>query len=348
MPDQLKIDNQIKLMNILENFVIKNIKYPLGDQTDQIQYYKSLGVDLGPNRLEYSDKVSELDKQNIYAYHSVGLYKETEQQKNYRNSAVQKIRLSNDPSDTIEIPLIDRLPRYYDDILTDIKNFNSYIKSQETINLKQVEKLRKKAFHTYAFHNDCQSLEVVPTEINKIFEKIHNGHKQRPTMDIIEQSFLAYAKKVLLDEKEVNKICFINKDIIIQQLETESIPFVREASIQQHKVDIKLLLLQLIRMNHTKESLLIPADPDGLSEAIYIFNEHEYFKKKRRKYKKLISSYRGKIKEIKGIRETDSQHLLRKKYTGDSETWLKQHKVCGQSLYQMIKDIVKKNKECPK
>lgn len=347
--NQLKLHNQIQLMQVLEEFVLKNIKYPLGDQTKQIEYFKLLSVDLRPNRLEYRYEITESDKQDIYALHAIGKFKETEQQKIHRATVIRKVHHSDDPNDAVKIPLIDRLPRYYNDILTDIKQFFSYIQSQETINLNQVEKLRKKAFHTYALHNDCQNLETVPKEIYKIFEKIHNGHQQQVTTSIIKKSFLQYAEQTLLDKNEVAKIRLINKDTIIEGLETASIPFVKEALIQQLKKNIELLDLQLTRRNHTKDCLLVPADPELKIGEIYIFskNDRKYFDVSRRKLKKRISHYRRKADELEGIRENTTIDILRKKYTGDSETWLKQHKVEGQSLYQLIKEIVQKNKKHP-
>lgn len=357
MSDQLKIDNQIKLMNILEDFVIKNIKYPLGDQTNQIQYYKSLGVDLGPNRLEYSDKVSELDKQNIYAYHSVGRYKETEQQKTYRNSAVQKIRLSNDPSDTIEIPLIDRLPRHYDDILTDIKNFNSYIKSQKTINLKQIEKLRKKAFHTYAMHNDCQSLEVVPKEILEFILKNQTGIQRQRTIATIKQAFLQFTEEVLLDEEKINKyIEMIEKnkslekleDEIIKQLESDSIPFVKEVLVKQRTIDIERFRSQIQYLENTKKILLThyQNDPDQPVDPLFIFKDHNYADVTINKLIDRIQDYEIQIDEFNGVKPPTRKSM--KKFTGASQTWLRQHKPNDQSLYKMIKEKTKNHKKCAK
>lgn len=360
MPDQLKIDNQIKLMNILEDFVIKNIKYPLGDQTDQIQYYKSLGVDLGPNRLEYNDRVSELDKQNIYAYHSVGRYKETEQQKTYRNSAVQKIRLSNDPSDTIEIPLIDRLPRYYDDILTDIKNFNSYIKSQKTITLKQVEKLRKKAFHTYAFHNDCQSLEAVPKEILEFILKNQSGNQRQRTIATIKQAFLQFTEEALLDEEasfdeekinkyiemiEKNKSLEKLEDEIIKQLESDSIPFVKEVLVQQRTIDIEIFRSQIQYLENTKKILLTHYQnaPDQPVEPLFIFKDHNYADVTIYKLIDRIKDYEIQIDEFNGVKPPTRKSM--KKFTGASQTWLRQHKPNGQSLYKMIKEKTKNHKK---
>ncbi|MBB4808821.1 hypothetical protein HNP31_000507 [Acinetobacter johnsonii] len=83
MSDQLLINNQIRLMNVLEDFVLKNIKYSgVGDQTSLHERLKFCGIDLGPNRQEYRYELTELDKQNIYSFHAVGHYKETEQKKN--------------------------------------------------------------------------------------------------------------------------------------------------------------------------------------------------------------------------------------------------------------------------
>ena len=231
--------------------------------------------------------------------------------------------------------------------MTEIKQFFAYTQSEESISLKQVEKLRKKAFYTYAMHNDCQSLEVVPIEINKIFEKIHNGHQQQISDNVIKKSFLQYAEKILLDRNEVAKISSIRTAVIIEDLTTASIPFVKEGLIHQHKLDGELLRLQAIVMEHKKDCLLIPADSDQQTEAIYIFSENDrkYLGNLKRKYKKRISHHQRKADEIEGIRKNTTQDIIRKKYTGDSETWLKQHLVANQSLYQLIKEIVKKNKQ---
>lgn len=71
-------------MNVLEDFVLKNIKYSgVGDQTSLHERLKFCGIDLGPNRQEYCYELTELDKQNIYSFHAVGHYKETEQQKKF-------------------------------------------------------------------------------------------------------------------------------------------------------------------------------------------------------------------------------------------------------------------------
>jgi hypothetical protein len=348
MSDQLEINNQIRLMNVLEDFVLKNIKYlGVGDQTALHERLKFCGVNLGQDRQEYCYELTELDKKYIYDLYAQGHFKETEQQKKYRATAVQQIHLAEDENDTVEIPLIDRLPRYYDDILTEIKQFFAYTQSEESISLKQVEKLRKKAFYTYAMHNDCQSLEVVPIEINKIFEKIHNGHQQQISDNVIKKSFLQYAEKILLDRNEVAKISSIRTAVIIEDLTTASIPFVKEGLIHQHKLDGELLRLQAIVMEHKKDCLLIPADSDQQTEAIYIFSENDrkYLGSLKRKYKKRISHHQRKADEIEGIRKNTTQDIIRKKYTGDSETWLKQHLVANQSLYQLIKEIVKKNKQ---
>ena len=342
MSDQLKIDNQISLMHVLEDFVLKNIKYSgVGNQTSLHEHLKFCGVDLQ----EYRYGITELDKKYIYDLHTQGRFKETEQQKNYRTTAVQKIHLAEDENDTVEILSIDRLPRFYDDILTEIKQFFAYIQSDEIISLKQVEKLRKKAFHTYAMHNDCLNLNAVPIEILESISKNQNGYQQRTTMATIRQGFIQYAEKILFDKEEVSKISSINKATIIQDLETKSIPTVKKALIQQLKVDIKILLFDCIRINRAKKVLLTHANPDQQEEAIFIFNDDEFYKKTRRKLKKRISEYRNKIDEIKNSGEQTSKSMIRKKYTGDSETWLKQHKVQDQTLYQLIQEIVKKNRE---
>ncbi len=342
MSDQLKIDNQISLMHVLEDFVLKNIKYSgVGNQTSLHEHLKFCGVDLQ----EYRYEITELDKKYIYDLHTQGRFKETEQQKNYRTTAVQKIHLAEDENDTVEILSIDRLPRFYDDILTEIKQFFAYIQSDEIISLKQLEKLRKKAFHTYAMHNDCLNLNAVPIEILESISKNQNGSQQRATMATIRQGFLQYAEKILFDKEEVSKISSINKATIIQDLETKSIPTVKKALIQQLKVDIKILLFDCIRINRAKKVLLTHANLDQQEEAIFIFNDDEFYKKTRRKLKKRISEYRNKIDEIKNSGEQTSKSMIRKKYTGDSETWLKQHKVQDQTLYQLIQEIVKKNRE---
>ena len=342
MSDQLKIDNQISLMHVLEDFVLKNIKYSgVGNQPSLHEHLKFCGVDLQ----EYRYEITELDKKYIYDLHTQGRFKETEQQKNYRTTAGQKIHLAEDENDTVEILSIDRLPRFYDDILTEIKQFFAYIQSDEIISLKQVEKLRKKAFHTYAMHNDCLNLNAVPIEILESISKNQNGYQQRTTMATIRQGFIQYAEKILFDKEEVSKISSINKATIIQDLETKSIPTVKKALIQQLKVDIKILLFDCIRINRAKKVLLTHANPDQQEEAIFIFNDDEFYKKTRRKLKKRISEYRNKIDEIKNSGEQTSKSMIRKKYTGDSETWLKQHKVQDQTLYQLIQEIVKKNRE---
>lgn len=329
-------------MNVLEDFVLKNIKYQgVGDQTSLHEHLKFCGVDLQ----EYRYEITELDKKYIYDLHVAGHYKETEQQQKYRTTAVQKIHLAEDENDTVEIPLIDRLPRFYDDILTEIKKFFTYVQSEEGISLKQVEKLRKKAFHTYAMHNDCLNLNAVPIAILESISKNQNGHQQRATTATIRQGFLQYAEKILFDKKEVAKISSINKATIIQDLETKSIPTVKKALIQQLKVDIKISLSDCIRLNRTQKVLLTHANPDQQEEAIFIFNDDEFYKKTRRKLKKRIGKYRKKIDGINSPKEQMSKSMIRKKYTGDSETWLKQHKVQDQTLYQLIQEIVKNNKE---
>lgn len=348
MSDQSLINNQIRLMKVLEDFVLKNIKYPgVGDQTALHERLKFCGVDLGPNQQEYRYELTELDKQNIYAFHAVGHYKETEQQKKYRTTAVQKIYLAEDENDTVEIPLIDRLPRFYDDILTEIKQFFIYTQSSENINLKQLEKLRKKAFHTYALHNDCKSLEVVPTEIYKIFEKIQNGHQQQKSTDLIKVSFLEYAEKILLDKNEVSKISSISKDIIISNLTKGSISSVKDAIMQQHILEREILNLQAARLNLKKDCLLMPADADQQTEAIYIFDSKDrtFLKDSNRRLKKSASHHRRKSEELQGTRKNTTEDIIRKKYSGNSEIWLKQHQVGDQSLYHWIKEIIKKNKQ---
>lgn len=361
--DQFKINREIELMNVLEDFVLKKMKYPLGDQTEKIDYYRSLGVNDLPytrntpqafqsnsehNHLEYRYEITEQDKKNIYSLHAEGKFKETDQQKKYRETAVQQITLYEDPNDTVEIPPIDRLPRYYDDILTNIKQFFSYIELQESLSLKKIEKLRKKAFHTYALHNDCQNLETVPQEIYKIFEKIHNGHHQKESIEVIKKSFLKYAEKFLLDEDEVHKIrTIVDKDIIIKKLEIDSIHSTKDAILQQLQMNINIALNQLNRLDCRKQALLSPADPSQSLKAIYIFNDHEYHKATRRKYKKRISTYQRKMDDLSGSKKNTTKDIIRKKFTGDSYTWLKQHKIHGQSLYQIINTIVKKNKKTP-
>lgn len=359
--DQFKINREIQLMNVLEDFVLKKMKYPLGDQTERIDYYRSLGVNDLPytrntpqafrsnskrNHLEYHYEITEQDKINIYTLHAEGKFKETDQQKKYRETAVQQIILYEDPNDTVEIPPIDRLPRYYDDILTNIKQFFSYIESQETPSFKQVEKLRKKAFQTFAHHNDCQNLETVPQEIYTNFSNIHNGHYQQESYEVIRKSFLQYAEKVLLDENEVNKIrTIVSKDVLIQKLESDSIDSVKEAIIQHLKINIKKTLIKLISMNRRKNALLDPADPTLSTKAISIFNDHRYHEDTRKKLKHRISAYREKIDDLKGVKQKPAKYVIRKKFTGDSYTWLKQHKIHGKSLYQIIDEIIKKNKQ---
>lgn len=348
MSDQSLIDNQIRLMKVLEDFVLKNIKYlGVGDQTALHERLKFCGVDLGPNRQEYSYELTEFDKQSIYAFHTAGHYKETEQQKKYRTNAIQRIYLAEDENDTVEIPLIDRLPRFYDDILTEIKQFFNYVEAEECISLKQVEKLRKKAFHTYALHNDCKSLEVVPTEIYKIFEKIHNGHQQQKSTELIKVSFLKYAEKILLDKNEVSKISSISKDIIISNLTKDSISSVKDAIIQQHILEIEILNLQAARLNLKKDCLLMPADTDHQTEPVYIFNniDRTFLKDSNRRLKKRASLHRRKFEALQGTRKSTTEDIIRKKYSGNSEIWLKQHQVGNQSLYHRIKEIVQKNKQ---
>lgn len=358
MSDQLKIDNQIILMNILEDFVLKNIKYHgVGDQTDQHEYFKFLGVDLGPNRQEYRYEITDSDKQKIYSFHAAGHYKETEQQKKYRETVIQKIYLAEDINDTVEIPLIDRLPRHYDDILTDIKNFNSYIKSQKTINLKQVEKLRKKAFHTYAMHNDCQSLEVVPKEILEFILKNQTGIQRQRTIATIKQAFLQFTEEVLLDEEKINKyIEMIEKnkslekleDEIIKQLESDSIPFVKEVLVKQRTIDIERFRSQIQYLENTKKILIThyQNDPDQPVEPLFIFKDHNYADVTINKLIDRIQDYEIQIDEFNGVKPPTRKSM--KKFTGASQTWLRQHKPNDQSLYKMIKEKTKNHKKCAK
>lgn len=355
--DELKISKNIELMNKLEDFVLKKIKYPRGDERVNFQYYKSLGINISQDRLECPYEITEIDKQNIYNFHLQGGYKETEQQKKYRETAIQQIIASDDPKDTVEIPLAERLPRYYDDILNDIKKFYSYIESQQPVSLKQVEKLRKKAFYTYAMHNDCRSLETVPKEIYKIFEKIHNGYQQRSYIDIIKKGFLEYVENELSDTEKVNRITSYDKDCIIEKLEEGSLNSVKNAIIQQLETNISNLENLAYNLAITKDAALLPKGltpflhptsqkPITFSDTVYIFSSNrDYFSKTIRKYKKRRSKYERDIKELKGFRQKSTKDTIRKKFTGDSKTWLSQHKVEGKSLYKRIEEIAANNKK---
>lgn len=288
-PEELKINKHIELINKLEDFVLKKIKYPHGDPRGYLEYFKSLETNISRDHSEYSYEITEIDKQNIYAFHSLGGYKETEQQKKYRETAIQQIIASDDPNDTVEIPLNDRLPRYYDDILNDIRQFYSYIESQQSISLKQVEKLRKKAFYTYAKHNDCKHLTSIPKDIYKIFEKIHNGRQQRSYIDIIKKGFLEYAEKELFDQEKVNKITTFNKDYIIERLEQDSFKSVKHQIILQLKVKIYKLHILVKNLDISRKAILTSGDPLQSFGQTYVFSNQKYFKDNIRKYKKRIT-----------------------------------------------------------
>ena len=350
MSDQLNINNQIRLMNVLEDFVLKKIQYPYGDQTEKVQYYKSLCIDLGPSH-NYHYEITELNKQNIYAFHTAGHYKETEQQKQYRSTAVQKIHLAEDENDTVEIPLIDRLPRFYDDILTEIKLFFTYVQSEGDISLKQVEKLRKKAFHTYAMHNDCLNLSAVPKEILEFILKNQSGNQLQRTTSTIKQAFLQFTEEVLLDESKIAEYIEIIKkkkafekfeDVFIKKLEIDSIPFVKKSLSQQRATDIKILTSQSEYFENAK-TILLAHDPDNPTKSIYIFNDHEYFNTTIEKLKERIQDYEIQINELKGFKPLTRKSM--KKFTVDSEKYLRQHKINNKSLYQIIKGIGKTHKK---
>ena len=352
MSDQLQINDQIRLMKVLENFVLKNIKYSaVGDQTALHEHLKFCGVNLGPSRQEYHYEITELDKQNIYDLHTQGRFKETEQQKKYRTTAVQKIHLAKDENDTVEIPLIDRLPRFYDDILTEIKQFFIYVQSEECISLKQVEKLRKKAFHTSAMHNDCLNLSAIPKEILKFILKNQTGNQQQRTTITIKQAFLQFTEEVLLDENKIAEYIEIIKkkkafekfeDVFIKKLEIDSTPFVKESLSQQRATDIKILTSQSEYLENAK-TILLAHDPDNATESIYIFNDHTYFDTTIEKLTERIQDYEIQINELKGIKPLTRKSM--KKFTVDSEKCLRQHKLNDKSFYQMIKEIGKTHKK---
>lgn len=348
MSDQLKIDNQIRLMHVLEDFVLKNIKYSgVGNQTSLHEHLKFCGVDLQ----EYRYEITELDKKYIYGLHAAGHYKETEQQQKYRTSAVQKIHLAEDENDTVEIPLIDRLPRIYDDILTEIKQFFTYMQSEEGIKLKQVEKLRKKAFHTYSMHNDCLNLNAVPKEILVFILKNQTGNQQQRTTTTIKQAFLQFTEEVLLDENKIAEYIEIVKkkkvfekfeDVFIKKLKVDSIPFVKESLCQQRAADIKILTSQREYLENAK-TILLAHDPDEPTKSIYIFNDHAYFDTTIEKLTERIDDYEIQINELKGIKPLTRKSL--KKFTVDSEKCLRQHKLNDKSFYQMIKETGKIHKK---
>lgn len=343
--EKLKINKHIELINKLEDFVLKKIKYPCGDPRGYLEYFKSLEINISRDHSEYSYEITEMDKQNIYAFHSLGGYKETEQQKKYRETAIQQIIASDDPNDTVEIPLNDRLPRYYDDILNDIRQFHSYIESQQPINLKQVEKLRKKAFYTYAMHNDCKYLTSIPKDIYKIFEKIHNGRQQRSYIDVIKRGFLEYAEKELFDQDKVNKITTFNKDYIIENLEENSFKSVKNQIIIQLKVKIYKLHILVKNLDISSKAILTSDNPFQNFGSIPVFSNKKYFKDNIRKHKKRITEYVNDLNEIRKLEKPLDKKSIRNKFTGDSNTWLKQHKVEGKSLYSRIEEIAENNKK---
>lgn len=348
----LTLDEQIKLMDVLEDFVLINIKYPFGDQTERYKHLNTVMVDLPTHSqedendltrtkrlpLKFCYEFTEQDKHYIYANHAQGKYKETKEQKIYRETIIQKKLLSNDPNDTIEIPEIDRLPRYYDDILTSIKTFYNYIQSSAP-DAAQSEKLRKKAFHIYSLHHDSHDLHKIPELIHKYFEKNHNGYQRKLTLKIIEKAFLQYAEEILLNEEKTNKITSTSIDYIIQQLEIESIPHVKNEICKQLQSDITALVIKIAHLKSLK-NVVLRSSKKSTSEPQSTSDLRESFRVSQRKYKKLISSYKNKILEIEGKKSTGKKE---RKYTGNSKYWLKQHKVQDQSLFDIINKLVKKN-----
>ncbi|EKU57417.1 hypothetical protein ACINWC323_3628 [Acinetobacter sp. WC-323] len=350
-------------MYILEDFVLKNIKYPYGDLTQHINYYQSLNethfieqppisfqqskANLDPNeRLQenYQYEITEQDKQYIYTLHAQGKFKETPQQKQYRETAIQKVLLSNDPNDTVDIPLIDRLPRYYDDILTSIIEFHQ-AEVTETDNLKMIEALRKKAFFIYAMHHDCQNLQTIPKELYPFFEKIHNGYEQRDSIELIRQSFLQYAEMILLNDESTKNISSTTIKDIIKLLEKDSIPFVKEAFIAQDKLNISILHAQTIRLESAKKSVAMVYTQDSQIKSQPLFADQDYFVKQIRKIRKLISTQTKKMNYLVAPTANAPKSIVRKKFTGSSAKWLKNHKVNNQHLYDVIKEIAKKNRK---
>lgn len=363
MSEALEHNDQIRLMHILEDFVLKNIKYPYGDLTQYLNYYQSLNethfIEQSPTSFQqpeanldlnerlnenYQYKITEQDKQYIYTLHAQGKFKETPQQRQYRETAIQKVLLSNDPNDTVDIPLIDRLPRYYDDILTSIIDFHQ-AQVTKTDNSKTIEALRKKAFYIYAMHHDCQNLQTIPNELYPFFEKIHNGHEQRATTELIRQSFLQYVEMILSSEETKKNITSTTINEIINVLEEGSIPFVKESIIRQLKLDNKVLLAKTVRLNRARKSVAITSSLSSSKEPASLFIDQNYFKKTRRKFKKLISTNKLKIQDLVSPHPQTPPSIYRKKFTGNSAKWLKNHNVNNQSLYEVIKKIAKKNRE---
>ncbi len=336
----LDLETQIKVMTVLEDFVLKKIKFPFGDQTKKYEYWNKVHQGTAPPHIASAFEITEADKQNVYSQHAQGFFKETEQQKINRTTCIPQ-------EDGSTRYVSYGMPTYYDDVLTDIKEFFEYIHSSENLNLKYVDLLRKNAFLVYSIHYDCLSIENLPIEIKRLFEKIQNGLQQQKANELIRISFLEHAESVLLDDEMCQKITSTNKDVIITNLTLDSIPLVKKAIIKTHLFDCLYLHFTAKNILNKSESIWGNYNPGDKKSIAYFYSkrDREHFKKLVRKNKKRASSYWRKAKELKENSHDSAKCNIRKKFTGDSETWLKEYVVDGQSLYQRIKEIVKNNKQ---
>lgn len=343
----LDLSTEIKLMDSLEDFVLKKIKFPYGDLTERNNYFWSLTGDKENAPEPYKYEITESDKQHIYNSHAEGEYKETEQQRTRRESPIQLASLSNEP---VEIPEIDRLPRYYDDILTAIKNFQTYVQSQSSNTVdkntfKQAQKLRKKAFHIYSLHNDCRTLESVPPEIYINFERLRSGRQQVLTANIIKQAYVEYVAQTLNDEQKRKKISNITTAYIIDDLRREAIPSVKQALIDAYTTRINEIQIYRSRLNiHREKAIILPSYIDNGASIPLSKKEIAFFEKENNRLDARIKDYEDRIKVLTGGKKATRTSHKKRKYQIQNNECLKQKKIGDDSLYDLIKKIAKENR----
>ncbi len=176
MKNQIDLIKQIEEIKILERFVINNIRNPalsiehywrffhVQNEADEQQVIQSL---LDNGNFSIPDEQKELLKQGLQLHYF-------------------------DKNKFIELPIEDRLYRHYDEVLIAIRDFKSYIASDDyldllenkfsdlaekkkwPLSLKKAQASYQQAFQFYAQHMDCKSVEI-PEEIAK---KITNTQSQ--------------------------------------------------------------------------------------------------------------------------------------------------------------------------
>ncbi|MBJ9953021.1 hypothetical protein I5735_08215 [Acinetobacter baumannii] len=249
MNNQMKFEKQIEEIEILKRFVINNIRNP----AISIQYFH-----------HFAHVQNEAEEQQvIQSLLDHGHFSISNEQKTWLEQGLQPHYF--DKTKFIELPIEDRLYRHYDEVLNAIRDFESYIASDDYANpllnklldpttetvplnsttkdkllqsFKKAQTAYQHAFQFYARHMDCRSANI-PDKISEKIKKIQaQAYKDLEIKEMIrvylKPKYKEHVEKYLspTHKKNIEAHALFDTEIDVEY-ETMILPIIIE--IYEHK-----------------------------------------------------------------------------------------------------------------